>query len=195
MSRPLPDADATRALWDTLCARYNTRVTHREHAPQMRLTGHLLGLSGFMDRHTFMTRYTTVWGRHIFPCFHVGEGEPEELWRQIVVCVHEHQHVEQFDRDGFIPYAARYLASSRQRALYEAEAYCCNLELHFWRTGQLVDLDELAARLGPYGCSKADQRAARAVFAACADALQRGHYTTRATCHALPLLDALLPAA
>jgi hypothetical protein len=189
MARYTPTAQDTRALWDAMCARYNTRVTHREQAPQMRITGWALGLTGFMKRETFMTRYTTVWGRHIFPCFVVGEGDAEELWRQIVVCVHEHQHVEQFDRAGFGPYAARYLISSRQRALLEAEAYCCNIELHWWRHGQLPDLDELTARLGPYGCGPEDRAAARAIFEGCARALRAGHMTTRASCHAIALLS------
>lgn len=183
-----PSPAATRALWDAMCARYNTRVTHRERAPQMIAAGWALNLAGFMDQRTFMTRYTTVWGRHIFPCFHIGVGDAEELWRQIVVCVHEHQHVEQYDRAGFLPYAARYLASSRQRALLEAEAYCCNIELHWWRHAALPDLDQLAARLAPYGCDPSDRAAAREIFEACASSLRAGHYLTRATCHALPLL-------
>ncbi|MCK7535239.1 MAG: hypothetical protein MZV63_31760, partial [Marinilabiliales bacterium] len=35
------------------------------------------------------------------------------LWGQVAVCVHEHQHVEQLDRDGWLKFAGKYLLVER----------------------------------------------------------------------------------
>ncbi|CAN0566216.1 unnamed protein product, partial [Laminaria digitata] len=136
-------------------------------------------------------RYTTVWGRRIYPCFQVGQGDEDALWSQIVVCVHEHQHVEQFEREGFLPYTLSYLTSSRKRALYEAEAYGCNLEMSWLRTSRMPDLDRMAAKLLDYGCDVEDVRAARAHFEHIAHRITQGTYRSAAVESAIEVLPEL----
>ena len=94
-----------------------------------------------LDKDEFLRRYTTTIGKRIYTPFDVGvPDERYDLWRQISVCVHEHQHVEQLLRDGWLKFAGRYLVSSAARAAYEAEAFRCNMELHYWRYGEIPDL-------------------------------------------------------
>ncbi|HRY90250.1 MAG TPA: hypothetical protein P5305_20395, partial [Rubrivivax sp.] len=47
------------------------------------------------------------------------EGGGWSLWGQLAVCVHEHQHVEQLDREGWFKFAGKYLLSSAGRAAFE----------------------------------------------------------------------------
>ena len=155
-------AAQVRRFWTRMCARYGTRLFDRARAAEMRASGWVLEALGIMEREVFMERYTTVWGHRIYPCFEPGEGDAQERWRQVVVCVHEHQHVEQYARAGGAAlYALRYLASPRQRALYEAEAYGCNLEMTWLRARLMPDLDVMAARLERYGCGPAHVALAR----------------------------------
>lgn len=185
------DAARARRFWEEMCARYGTRVISKRRALEMRISARLLALSGVMDAETFMSRYTTVWWRRIYPSFEVGVGDVDALWSQLVVCVHEHQHVVQYERQGFLPYAARYLASSRQRALLEAEAYGCNLELTWLRSGRLPDLDATARRLRAYGCDEADVAAARAFFEELAPEIEAGRYRSEAVAVACELFEEL----
>lgn len=154
-------ANLTRQFWRDIRDFYGTRVVPKANAWEMRLSGRVLGWLGIMSYETFMSRYTTVWGRRIYPWFQIGQGDARQLWYQIVVCVHEHQHVVQYDRDGFLRVAARYVLSSRRRALLEAEAYRCNLEMHWWRHRHCPEPAMLAARLSQYGCNQSDVAAAR----------------------------------
>lgn len=184
-------AAQVRAFWDRMSAHYRTQTVAKAEALEMRLCGRALSLIGVMPYEDFMDRYTTVWWRRVYPCFTPGQGDAEERWKHVVICTHEHQHVEQFCREGFAAYSARYLLSSRQRAIYEAEAYCCNLELA-WRSGRpMPDIDRLADLLAEYQCAPADIAAARQIYAEAADRIRQGHVLTEATATALEILRTL----
>lgn len=167
-------AQDTCAFWDHMCEAFGTRVIQKDQAWEMRASGRVLGALGVMPREVFMGRYTTVWGRRLYPCFEVGQGDAHARWGQVVVCVHEHQHVVQFQRQGFGLYAARYMADSRFRASMEAEAYLTQLELNFWRNGVMPDAARLANGLESYGCRPGDVRHARRVLEDGARALEGG---------------------
>ncbi len=170
-----PTAEQTREVWRTLCARYGTQVRAKREAPEMRAAARLLGLGRVLPADDFMSRYTTVWAKRIYTPFTVGEGDALERWSQIVICAHEHQHVEQYARaGGFLRYAPGYLLSTRRRALLEAEAYGCNMELSWWRYGVIPAPEHLANTLHDYGCTQRDVDAARDALAARADRLARG---------------------
>jgi hypothetical protein len=170
-----PTAEQTRAVWRALCARYGTRALPKRRAPEMRAAARALALGRILPADDFMSRYTTVWGRRIYTPFTVGEGDALERWSQIVICAHEHQHVEQYARaGGFWRYAPGYLLSTRRRALLEAEAYGCNMELSWWRHGVIPAPAHLANTLRDYGCAQADVDAARDALARRADRLARG---------------------
>lgn len=188
MTRFEPTPDQTREFWARFNAAWSTRVVQKHESPLMRASARGLQTIGIMSAHTFMTRYTTVIGKTIYPWFMVGEGDSDMLWRQMVVCVHEHQHVVQFERMGMAPYAAIYGLSRAQRALLEAEAYCCNIELHFWRSGELLPTQPLADILLEYGCRPIDVARAKDVYEACHARLRAGEYRAEATKFALETL-------
>ena len=182
-------SDLTRGLWRMMHERFGTYVVPKSEAREMRLAGHVLDLVGIMDRDTFMHRYTTVWGRRIYPWFTIGEGNENDLWYQMVICVHEHQHVVQFRRDGLLGYGAMYLLSTRQRAMLEAEAYRCNLEMNWWRTGAVSDPLQLAGRLAQYGCKPADIEAAHQYLNRAAHEIRRGKVANAASVVAIEWLE------
>ena len=69
---------------------------------------------------------------------------------------------------------ARYLGSRAARAAYEAEAYTCNMELHFWHTGKIRNPASLANKLVHYGCRDEDVEAARQTLLAAGRAIRAG---------------------
>lgn len=185
-----PTPHRTIVFWNAMCKRYGTRVIPKRDAVEMRLAGRGLELLRIMTHERFMSRYTTVWGTRIYPWFTIGRGDADSLWKQIVVCTHEHQHVEQFRREGLPRYAARYGLSTRERARLEAEAYCCNFELHWWRTGELLDPDSVSKILFDYGCSQDDVDLARREYEACRVRLENGELRNAASLAAIELLEA-----
>lgn len=185
-----PTSAQTRAFWDQMTRAYGTRVLPKRQALEMRLTARLLDGLGILDASAFLDRYTTVWGRRIYTSFAPGQGDG--LWSQILVCVHEHRHVEQLQELGWARYHAQYLGSARGRALLEADAYCTNIELHHWRCGRLPALEPYADVLRDYACDESSRRAALEVYLALGDELERGHAPLRpATRWALAAFEAL----
>lgn len=182
----------TVAFWDAMMLHYGTRIVPKRDALEMRVTAQALDLVGILDHDRFMTRYTTVWGNRIYPSFVIGEGDEDELWRQIVVCVHEHQHVEQFRRLGLFRFFSRYLLSSSMRAALEAEAYCCNVELNWVVRQKEIDVFSLSNLLKDYGCKPGDLESARITYSQHFEALLKGaSLYTPATLVGLEILDRL----
>jgi hypothetical protein len=182
-------SELTKELWRTMNEHYGTTVVPKARSPLMKASGYGLDVIGIMDRHTFMERYTTVVGRRIYPWFTVGEGDEVDLWYQIVVCVHEHQHVVQARRDGLTGFSIPYLLSGRRRALIEAEAYRCNLEMNWWRSGEFGEPARLAARLSQYGCGQDAVAAARHYLEEAVFDLQDGVVKNEASIFAIEWLD------
>jgi hypothetical protein len=141
-----------------------------------------------------MHNYTTVIGRTIYTPFELGQASAEvEQWRQIVTAVHEHQHVVQQNREGQLRFMTRYLASSAARARYEAEAYRCNMEMHFWRTGEVLSPKRLASKLHSYGCAAADITLAEELLEASAVKVARGEIVNQASLEAIAWLTKHAP--
>jgi hypothetical protein len=177
------------ALWDAMRARYGTRIVDKSSAAEMKLVGWFLERIGVLDQATFLERFTTTIGRRIYVPFTPGTPTPRHsLWSQLVICVHEHQHVEQLVRDGAVTFSLRYLASPAARAAYEADAYRCNLELHHWHTGQLPSPRELAERLRSYGVRDADIDVAETTLIAAARTVKAGGVITPAAKFAIAWL-------
>ncbi len=110
----------------------------------------------------------------------------------MVVCVHEHQHVEQYDSDGW-RFMWRYLTSTAKRALYEAEAYRCNFEMYFWRHGNLPSARKRAEALRHYGCSDRDIAVVEKYLALSSETIKAGGVINRSTRVALKWLNQYLP--
>jgi len=180
------DGDVVRGLWDYMTRRHNTQVVLKASASEMRLLSQFLGGLGIINPERFMTRYTTIIGRRVYTPFTVGVADNREgLWRQLVNCVHEHQHVVQQVRDGKYLFARRYVTSPVERAHYEAEAYRCNMEMHWWRFGATPDPYMLANKLRDYGCRQRDIDMAAHMLEASAVSIRQGAIVNQATLEAL----------
>lgn len=150
---PEPSAAIVVALWSHLCAHYGTRVVKKSDSALMKLAGEALDALDIQDSETFMGRFTTTIGDTIYTNFTLGD--PGNLWAQVELAVHEHQHVVQGRRDG-LEYPIAYVASRASRAAYEAEAWGAQLEVSLWHFGPNLNLSgaakHMSAKLASYGC-------------------------------------------
>ena len=191
---PEPTPELVRDFWRHMTRAYGTRVIDKNSAWEMRLVGLFLSRIKVLDKDDFLRRYTTTIGKRIYTPFEIGvPDERYDLWGQISVCVHEHQHVEQLLRDGWLKFAGRYLASSAARASYEAEALRSNLELTFWRLGRIPDLGRLARKLRDYACSDGDIAMVERMLELSAETVRRGGVVNRASQKAIAWLERHAP--
>lgn len=181
------------SFWRFMQDHFRTTVLNKRDALEMQLVAHVLGALGIQSPDRFLRNFTTVIGRRIYTPFEIGVPRGGwDLWSQIVVCVHEHQHVVQHDREG-LAYEISYLADRAARARWEAEAYRSNLELHYWRYGTTPSTRRLAEVLNDYGCRPEDIEVAAKSLALSAVAVQNGAVINEATHVALGWLDKHLP--
>lgn len=165
-SAPPPPARSLRsedvaALWAAMSREFGTRVVAKETSLSMHLAGLGLGLLRIQKPTEFMERYTTVIGRRIYVPYTPGDAPSEAaLWRQASTAAHEHQHVLQAKRDGFIRFASRYLRSPKHRAAYEAEAYGGDIELLVWAGRKARSAKSAADGLAAYGIPLRDRERA-----------------------------------
>jgi len=182
------------AFWNAMCERYGTRIIDKSSAIEMKLVGWFLERLGVIDAARFRERFTTTIGRRIYVPFTPGTATAvHDLWSQMVTCVHEHQHVEQLERDGAVTFSLRYLARPTARAAYEADAYRCHLELEHWHTGQIPSPRELAERLRAYRVREADLEFAETSLIAAARMVRAGGFLTPAAKVAIAWLRAHAP--
>ena len=159
-----PTPDLVRGLWKYMSQRYGTRVLDKRTSPLMKLFGWGLDLFGVVTRDKFASDFVTTFGKRIYAPFVIGDPTPPwDLWQQVVICAHEHQHVIQATLQP-IRFEVKYLFSSRARALYEADAYSCEVALELWRTGTIPFVAGIAKCLKSYGCSSDDVQAAQAAL-------------------------------
>jgi len=169
---------------------YGTRVIPKRDAPEMHATAHALHVLGVLPRERFLDDYTTVWGTRIYACFTPGaHPDARARWRRMITCVHEHQHVEQARRLGFARFATRYVLSPVRRAIFEAEATRCELELLHWRGEELPEPEALVARLGDYGVDTRARDAALEYYARAIPDVIAGGAPAEATQIALGILS------
>lgn len=189
-----PTPDLVADFWRAMQAHYGTTIIDKSNALEMRLAARFLQRANILDAPTFLKRFTTIIGRRIYAPFTPGIAtKRHSLWSQLVVCVHEHQHVEQHDRDGKLRFSARYIASKPARTAYEAQAYICNIELHHWHTGQIPNIPELAKRLTDYGLRPSDIATAEQTLNNAAHQIQAGKLVTPASKTAIQWLQQNAP--
>ncbi len=189
-----PEPIEVKAFWSHMLGLYQSQVVDKKSSSKMKLAGWFLEKMGILDRQSFLENFTTTIGRSIYIPYKIGEEKNGfSLWAQASICVHEHQHIEQLDREGYVAFSCQYLFSSSKRAAYEAEAYLCNIELHFWRYGKLLDPYLLAAKLKHYGCSKKDIAVTQAFLEEASDKVCQGEVITRASQQAIAWMNAHVP--
>jgi hypothetical protein len=181
------------AFWRFMQDHYRTTVVNKRDALEMQLVAQALDALGIQSRDRFLRNFTTTLGRRIYTPFEVGSPRGGwDLWSQVVICVHEHQHVVQHDREG-LSFEVSYLADRAARARWEAEAYRSNLELHFWRYGTTPSARRIAEVLGDYGCRPEDVDVAAKSLALSAVSIRKGAVINEATHVALGWLDEHAP--
>lgn len=181
------------AFWRFMQDHYRTTVVNKRDALEMQLVAQALDALGIQSRDRFLRNFTTTLGRRIYTPFEVGSPRGGwDLWSQVVICVHEHQHVVQHDREG-LSFEVSYLADRAARARWEAEAYRSNLELHFWRYGTMPSARRIAEVLGDYGCRPEDVDVAAKSLALSAVSIRKGAVINEATHVALGWLDEHVP--
>ncbi|MBN8616642.1 MAG: hypothetical protein J0L92_39015 [Deltaproteobacteria bacterium] len=181
------------AFWRFMQDHYRTTVVNKRDALEMQLVAQALDALGIQSRERFLRNFTTTLGRRIYTPFEVGSPRGGwDLWSQVVICVHEHQHVVQHDREG-LSFEVSYLADRAARARWEAEAYRSNLELHFWRYGTTPSARRIAEVLGDYGCRPEDVDVAAKSLALSAVSIRKGAVINEATHVALGWLDEHVP--
>lgn len=181
------------AFWRFIQDHYRTTVVNKRDALEMQLVAQALDALGIQSRDRFLRNFTTTLGRRIYTPFEVGSPRGGwDLWSQVVICVHEHQHVVQHDREG-LSFEVSYLADRAARARWEAEAYRSNLELHFWRYGTTPSARRIAEVLGDYGCRPEDVDVAAKSLALSAVSIRKGAVINEATHVALGWLDEHVP--
>lgn len=180
-----------RGLFAHMQRALGTVVKSKPDASEMRLIASFLGTMGVVDPHAFLANYATTLDHRIYVPFTPGEPlRGWTLWAQIVTCAHEHQHVVQANEQGIARFAARYLASRADRVMFEANAYCTELELHFWRFGAVPALDGyMAQALAGYGVRPEDIEVAQRVIERYAESVRRGAVITRAGALAIDWLN------
>jgi hypothetical protein len=177
------------AFWRFMQDHFRTTVVNKRDAFEMQLVAHALDTLGVQSRDRFLRNFTTTLARRIYTPFDLGVPRGGwDLWSQVVVCVHEHQHVVQHDREG-LSFEVSYLADRAARARWEAEAYRSNLELHFWRYGTTPSARRIAEVLTDYGCRPQDVDVAAKSLALSAVSVRKGAVLNEATHVALGWLD------
>ncbi len=185
--------NVVRGLWRHLMRLYKSNVFEKRRAPEMYLVAEALARLGIADRERFMHEWSTTLGRRIYVPFAIGVGANSDvLWNQIITAVHEHQHVAQYEADG-LGFMGSYLLSDAARTKYETEAYRSNLELHWWRYGELLGAEELAEKLRAYAVGEADIEVAARVLKVSGDAVRHGAVVNEASLVAIRWLNANAP--
>lgn len=185
--------DQTVALWQHMQRTFGSRVEEKQDSKVMQLAAVMLDALDIQDREQFMRDFVTTLYRTIYIPFNLGVAGRWDLWSQVRVCVHEHQHIVQGEREGWVVFSSRYLTSPSFRAGYEAEAYGCDLEMEFWRTGTIISPATLAASLKNYGCSPADVEMAEEMLSMRAAVVEQGVVENRASIAAIEWLTANAP--
>jgi hypothetical protein len=181
MTSKQPTPDVVRAFWKHMNDSFDARVIPKAGAVEMRAAAWALELMGITDASGFLKRFATTVGRRIYVPFTVGEpAERWDLWHQIEVGAHEHQHIAQSDREGSVRFAWQYLRDEAARARYEAEARSVNLELHFWRFGKLPSVAEWVKNLEQFGLSEGHIATVRVILESRAQTIVRGGVYTNA---------------
>jgi len=192
-----PTPEVVRDFWAYMSGHYESRVIKRSDALEMKVIAQALRLINAMDVKTFMTRFATTLGNRIYIPFTVGEvpdaeAEAWSLWDQITTAVHEHQHVYQYHKEGQT-FVWKYLLRSSGRAHYEADAYRCNLEMHYWRYGYVPAGHKLAELLRAYKCNETDIAVAEKQFNLSSRTIEQGAIINDASRRAIGWLDANAP--
>jgi hypothetical protein len=149
--------DDVGAFWADMTAHYGVRVVTKSSSWLMHVLALILSILRIVDKKKFLTRFATVLGKTVY--IPAELGTPADGWSllsQVVICIHECQHIVQRQRLGNIRYTCRYLFSSLGRAELEAEAYKCKHQFYHLMLNRDISPEGVLKSLRSYGLSDAD---------------------------------------
>jgi hypothetical protein len=187
-------SEHVKAFWAYMKQEFDSSVEEKNDILVMQIAAALLDTLHIQNKDLFMKNFVTTLWKTIYIPFIVGvEDDRWKFWNQIRVCVHEHQHIIQGMREGWPVFSTRYVTSSSYRAGYEAEAFGCDLEMEYYRTGQILDVAQRVSILKDYGCKVADIEQAQQMLSIRAEVVKQGVIENQATMKAVAWLDANIP--
>lgn len=154
MSSVVPNeltSDLVMRAWRFMSCLYGTKIVSKKDSSFMKLVAFFLNFLGIQKKELFMSKYTTTIGKTIYVPFEVGNEKDLDLYSQIVICAHEHQHVVQYERLWAIPFICKYLLSKEGRTRLEAEAYRSSIELSWFYFRETPEPKQIASILLNYG--------------------------------------------
>lgn len=186
-----PTPGDVKDFWAYMQKRYGTTVVDKNNAAEMKIVAEFLDIIGILNKDDFLKKYTTTIGKTIYTPFSIGFDAPGwDLFGQIRICAHEHQHVVQYTERGGIAFQWDYAVSSAKRTMYEVEAYRTGMELTWRYLRQMQDARAIAAGLRNYGCSDDDIKVAEKALLLAIPTIKAGGLTTEAGRIAAEWLDA-----
>jgi hypothetical protein len=192
-----PTQQQVRSFWAYLQKQYGSQVVQKADSELMKLVAGFLDVVDIQDDEVFLKRFTTTLINRIYIPFELGVPGTYSLWGQIRLCVHEHQHIEQGQREGWIKFGGEYLTSPSRRANYEAEAFGCDMEMQYWREGSSFNAKAYGQRrvevLKMYGCKPEHIEQAKQAITIRADVLLQGGVENKCSQFAIAWLNKNAP--
>jgi hypothetical protein len=197
----IEDWGLVKPFADYITAEYRSELVFKGDSATAKVVGAFLDAISVMDKEVFLERYTTVLHRTIYIPFTLGQPSQyyPSAWSQLRVLVHEHAHIDQGDRDGWMTYSASYLTSQMARATYEAEAYGADMEMENWkakRFAQHFDAyaygQQRAESLRSYACKPPAIEHAKAILNIRAGIVTQGGVSTRSAKRSIAWLEGRL---
>lgn len=189
-----PTPDEVRGLWAHMTEHFGCRVINKADAAEMKIVAFALGRLGILDSGEFLKNYATTIGNRMYLPFEIGvPANGWGLFTQVTIAAHECQHVHQSEQMGLVTYGARYLTSTSQRTLFEAEAYRASLEMEWWRSRTMPNPAKIAEHLRGYGVTNADVQVATTMLRMAAESIKRGAVINQASSVAIAWLEQHAP--
>lgn len=182
--------ELVRHLWAHMSREFGSSIIQKDDSKNMAAVAWALKTMGIMDAERFMRDFSTTLIDDIYIPFEIGDPTHTDLWSQIRLAGHEHQHVHQAKEEGTIVYTASYLGKKSGRAHWEADALLVDVELHFYQYGTLPDLHGISKKILSYGCGEAERRQIQGHLEMGAVTIEEGAVMTRAAQVAIKWLEA-----
>ncbi len=155
------NARQVKDLWDFYQQELRSKVSPKAEKPIMRIASRIVARRTDTTRVEFMEDFVTTLGRRIYLPFTPGAtGTGWSFRDQMLLCVHEHQHVVQW-RKKPLRFLVQYARDTRKRALFEAEAFLGEFEACEAWGWSPPDLEQRIGTLRGYGVTDEDVAAAR----------------------------------
>ena len=181
--------ETVTGLWQYMTWYYASSVIDKDNSESMQMIASALDMMGIMDKDTFMKKYTTTVGSTIYIPFEIGVSDSRySLMSQIRTCVHEHEHVIQWQQNG-VRFMLNYLSSSAQRAAYEVEAMRCSMEMQWWYNRTIPDIDRMSNKLKGYNCKAEDIETTRRALSMISKTIMKDGIVSNAGKIAIEYLD------